>query len=313
MKQPIMVNEFDEDLFDSFYEGSALTFLGMVPEEAQNYLDYFKDYTDVDDNVQCYIVSGSAMNDGYGLRGSNRYPDDLHIFIVPLEAFGDVGKIAIPRFQIGGRWFDDVVDNNARKNMEESCHCRGHQLNERWSSDEDTVYSCLHYCNKYEKPIWFAELNDDEYYFDLYLNIGRLLGEAKPLIPSNLLKIWEALADYEFEDEDADTIDFAYNYVKTGDNGHYGNDPDAEGYAYAKLNIDGNINIEDYIIPVIEGALGIVNDPSNGFIDKDASLSEDELLSAENIFIDALVKTYNSNGYDKELNDLDGKEFEENF
>ena len=26
-----------------------------------------------------------------------------------------VGKIAIPRFQIGGRWFNDIVDNNARR------------------------------------------------------------------------------------------------------------------------------------------------------------------------------------------------------
>lgn len=27
-------------------------------------------------------------------------------------------RLAIPRFEVGGRWFDDVVDNNARREKE---------------------------------------------------------------------------------------------------------------------------------------------------------------------------------------------------
>ena len=32
-----------------------------------------------------------------------------------LDDIEDPTKIAIPRFQVGGRWFDDIVDNNRRR------------------------------------------------------------------------------------------------------------------------------------------------------------------------------------------------------
>ena len=84
-------------------------------EEAHKYVEFFSEFSEIDDSVESYILSGKAMNDGYGLTGSNRYPDDLNILVVPLDAFKDPARIVLPRFQLGGRWFDDVVDNNARR------------------------------------------------------------------------------------------------------------------------------------------------------------------------------------------------------
>ena len=42
------------------------------------------------------------------LPGNNRYPDDLNIVSITNI---NQAKIAIPRFQVGGRWFDDIVNN----------------------------------------------------------------------------------------------------------------------------------------------------------------------------------------------------------
>ena len=58
------------------------------------------------------------MNLAYGLTGDNAYRDDLHIVSVKLSDIENVGAIVIPRFQVGGRWFDDIVANNRRREEE---------------------------------------------------------------------------------------------------------------------------------------------------------------------------------------------------
>lgn len=60
-----------------------------------------------------YVVSGELMNMYYGLTGTNAYPNDLNIVCIKLADLDNVPGITLPRFQIGGRWFKDVVDNNA--------------------------------------------------------------------------------------------------------------------------------------------------------------------------------------------------------
>jgi len=108
------------DKLDFLERNSALTFEGMIPEEAHLYVDFLRDFTEVDDSVDAYIIKGAAMNEKYGLIGKNAYPKNLNFLIVPLRAFKDVAKIALPRMQIGGRWLDDIVDNNAIRNKEEN-------------------------------------------------------------------------------------------------------------------------------------------------------------------------------------------------
>lgn len=58
--------------------------------------------------------SGKDMNDEYGLTGDNQYPDDLTFLAFPLDGL-DCGKLAIFKIRMQDRWFDDIVDNNARR------------------------------------------------------------------------------------------------------------------------------------------------------------------------------------------------------
>ncbi len=110
-----LINVTDPATLKELYNCSALTFEGVIVEEADQYRDFFKDCTEIDESKPCYVISGKMMNDTYGLMGSHAYPDDLHIICFKHDTFKDVSKIIIKRFQIGGRWFDDVVDNNARR------------------------------------------------------------------------------------------------------------------------------------------------------------------------------------------------------
>lgn len=101
--------------FKEFYADSSLTFEGVYIKEVHLYRDFFKKVTEVDETKPAYVISGKLMNDYYGLTGTNAYPNNTNILVFKLNTFKDVMKIAIPRFQIGGRWFDDIVENNARR------------------------------------------------------------------------------------------------------------------------------------------------------------------------------------------------------
>ena len=65
-----------------------------------------------------YIVSGKVMNVYCDLTGDNAYQDDLNLIAIKLSDIADYSKIVLPRFQVGGRWFDDIVDNNRRREEE---------------------------------------------------------------------------------------------------------------------------------------------------------------------------------------------------
>lgn len=66
-------------------------------------------------NERFHVISGCDMNQWYKLSGDNAYPDNLDIVCIKLEDIEDVSKIVMPRFAIGGRWLDDVIDNNLRR------------------------------------------------------------------------------------------------------------------------------------------------------------------------------------------------------
>lgn len=61
--------------------------------------------------------TGEDMNAEFSLTGDNRYPDDLHFLAFPLDGL-NVGRLAIFKIKMQDRWFDDIVDNNARRENE---------------------------------------------------------------------------------------------------------------------------------------------------------------------------------------------------
>ena len=101
------------------YGSSALTWEGMATDEENlGAIDAWFRAVGAEPRVDYagYAVSGSLMNEVYGLTGDNRYPGDLTILAFPLhECFAEPMPLIGYRFSVGARWFDDMVDNNARR------------------------------------------------------------------------------------------------------------------------------------------------------------------------------------------------------
>ena len=114
MKTVNVTNKAELKRFESI---SALTIEGLSTSEdnLKDYEEWMKGYGVDTTNLTFHIVMGSLMNSSYKLTGDNAYPDDCSIVV----ATGiDTTKLTLPRFQVGGRWFDDIVDNNARREKE---------------------------------------------------------------------------------------------------------------------------------------------------------------------------------------------------
>ena len=110
-----IINVVTKEQLDALYNQSALTWEGLSADEENlgAVRDWLEEhgaivYVEPDFN----IITGKFMNEQYGLSGDNAYPEDLTIVSVT-----DINQAAITlsRFEVGGRWFDDIVDNNARR------------------------------------------------------------------------------------------------------------------------------------------------------------------------------------------------------
>ena len=64
-----------------------------------------------------YDFTGADMNAEYGLTGLNAYEDDLRFLCFPLDGL-DIGRLAFFKLIAADRWFDDIVDNNRRREEE---------------------------------------------------------------------------------------------------------------------------------------------------------------------------------------------------
>ena len=94
--------------------GSALTIEGLSEESIQDFIDWVKQYTPMKKEI-AYVIKGKTMNRVYNLMGNNAYPNDCTIVSIKLEDMENSKAIIIPRFEIGGRWFDDIIDNNSMR------------------------------------------------------------------------------------------------------------------------------------------------------------------------------------------------------
>ena len=112
----------DRATLDALYNTSALTFEGVAAsdENVKAVLTWVKNYTPLK-REDVYVIEGSLMNREYGLTGDNAYPEtDCTILCIKLDDMEKPMAVTLPRFTVGGRWFDDVVDNNARREAEKN-------------------------------------------------------------------------------------------------------------------------------------------------------------------------------------------------
>ena len=106
---------FTKEQLDDLYNQSALTWEGLSSDEANlnAVRNWLEEHNAIENEEPTFhIITGKLMNEQYGLSGNNAYAEDLTIVSVT-----DINQMAIviPRFEVGGRWFDDIVDNNARR------------------------------------------------------------------------------------------------------------------------------------------------------------------------------------------------------
>lgn len=94
---------------------SALTWEGLTTSDSnlKDVEDWLNEYKVDTKDAIVNIISGATMNTVYELKGNNRYPDDLNI--VAITGI-DTAPVTIARFQVGARWFNDIVSNNAHRN-----------------------------------------------------------------------------------------------------------------------------------------------------------------------------------------------------
>ena len=112
----------DRKTLDELYEGSALTIEGLSAEDESlgKLAEWVKNLTAFK-REDFYIIEGRTMNREYNLTGTNAYPEtDCTLVCIKLSDLEKPLALTIPRFQVGGRWFDDVVDNNARREAEKN-------------------------------------------------------------------------------------------------------------------------------------------------------------------------------------------------
>ena len=109
----IIENVETKEQLDNLYNNSAFTIEGLAEQSIGDLMNWLGENTDfTTDNPIVYVTKGKTMNEAYELVGNNAYSDDLTIIsVIGINQM----KIAIPRFSVGGRWFDDIVDNNTMR------------------------------------------------------------------------------------------------------------------------------------------------------------------------------------------------------
>ena len=98
---------------DKLYNNSAFTIEGLAEDSIKDMIAWLEENTTFITNEPIvYITKGGVMNEVYELYEDNAYDNDLTIVSV-IDI--DLVKVALKRFSVGGRWFDDIVDNNIRR------------------------------------------------------------------------------------------------------------------------------------------------------------------------------------------------------
>ena len=112
----------DRKTLDELYKESAFTIEGLSSDDKSlgQLAEWVKHLTEFK-REDFYIIEGRTMNREYNLTGTNAYPEkDCTLVCIKLTDLVKPLALTMPRFQVGGRWFDDVVDNNARREAEKN-------------------------------------------------------------------------------------------------------------------------------------------------------------------------------------------------
>ncbi len=122
------MREINKNEFNKLYNGSWYTIVGADGdlEEWEKGVQDLLDSKDIGKVKEWVTYKGKDMNEWAQLSEENAYPEDLTFISFSLDGL-DLEKLAIFKVQMQDRWFDDIVDNNARR---EGFHPIKSELNE---------------------------------------------------------------------------------------------------------------------------------------------------------------------------------------
>ena len=106
--------------FKHLYDTEAMCAEGLKDPDSEETKKLFTDmvskWEGCPEKVNFYYCSGKDLNNYYHLTGDNRYPNDLGIFFIDTSNFGKEFDASSHKGKF--RWFSDVVDNNARREIQ---------------------------------------------------------------------------------------------------------------------------------------------------------------------------------------------------
>ena len=106
---------------DELYQKSQSTIIGAggdLKEWIDGISDWMKE-NDLGEMKGITTYKGADVNAAYGLKGNNRFPDDVTFLSWTNDGIKNIGKYAVQRFGLGIRWFDDIIDNSVDHNENE--------------------------------------------------------------------------------------------------------------------------------------------------------------------------------------------------
>lgn len=104
------------------YKGSYYTITGCggdLKDWREGYNRLIKEGVDPNfdiDKEDLFFFSGKDINNWLGLKGDNRYRDDLTFMTFSYETCSNsIVALAMFKLRMEDRWLDDIVDNNLRR------------------------------------------------------------------------------------------------------------------------------------------------------------------------------------------------------
>lgn len=103
--------------FEAMEKGSFYTVVGAGGDLQEWCKAFVKLLSERGISAPKYFTSftGEEMNSHYRLIGENKYLADLTFFAFPITDM-EIGSLALFKIKMGDRWFDDIVNNNKRRN-----------------------------------------------------------------------------------------------------------------------------------------------------------------------------------------------------
>lgn len=113
-RELITVTDDTLSILDELYEASAYTITGVKDTDQfmKGYNDWLADL-EIGQVDTFYSFTGKQMNKKYNLHGNVAYQPNLHFLAFKLDGL-NIPKLAMFKIRMEDRWFDDIVDNNAR-------------------------------------------------------------------------------------------------------------------------------------------------------------------------------------------------------